>query len=134
MADQILFHGRVDQAKLIGLLKRARIFVHPSTKEAGGSITMLEANACGLPIVCYRHPLGIDPSLIRKGLTGFVVDEVNPEGLLAGMEEMLRLGEDPAIRDACVAYAREFDWSAIAGRYRQLFRELSTSRGKKIEE
>ena len=38
VADQICFHGRVDDARLASLLKRAKIFVHPSTKEAEAAL------------------------------------------------------------------------------------------------
>ena len=124
VSDLVTFHGQLDDARLVSLLKRARIFVHPSTKEAGGSITLLEANACGLPIVCYRHPLGIDPSLIVDRGTGLMVDSVGPEGLLAGIEEMLRVAEDANIRHTCIEHAREFDWSMIADRYRRMLDEL----------
>jgi glycosyltransferase involved in cell wall biosynthesis len=119
--EQINFHGRVDEGRLMGLLKRARVFVHPSTKEAGGSITMLEANACGLPIVCYRHPLGIDPTLIRDRTTGLLIDDICPEGLDLGIEEMLAIATNGDVRQACIDHASEFDWGVIAGKYRALF-------------
>jgi len=128
--NQITFHGRVDEEKLIGLLKRAKVFVHPSTKEAGGSITMLEANACGLPIVCYRHPLGIDPALIVNRVTGLLVDDIGPEGLEGGINDMLNLATASDIRQACINHARAFDWSVVADRYRQLVNRLLEDRGK----
>ncbi len=124
VANQITFHGRVNETRLIGLLKRAKVFVHPSTKEAGGSITTLEANACGLPVVCYRHPLGIDPSLIIHRSTGLMVDVFGPIGLAAGIGEMLKISEDPATRLACLSFASNFDWGIIAGRYQELFQKL----------
>lgn len=124
VTSQITFHGRVDDGRLIGLLKRARLFVHPSTKEGGGSITMLEANACGLPIVCYRHPLGVDPKLIIQGRTGLLVANVSAEGLAAGIAEMLQLDDAQPVREDCLAHARAFDWDAIALHYRQLVEGL----------
>lgn len=128
VSGQITFHGQVDDDRLVALLKRARIFVHPSTKEGGGSITMLEANACGLPIVCYRHPLGVDPKLIVQGRTGLLVDDVSAEGLAAGIAEMLRLDDVQAVREDCLAHARAFDWDAIALCYRQLIESLLDKR------
>ncbi len=121
IADQIVFHGRVDDEQLFSILKRNRVFVHPSTKEGGGSITLLEANACGLPIVCYRHPQGIDPGMVQNKVTGMLVDDVSPSALADGITEMIRITEQCSPRNDCVAFAQRYDWREIAREYGKCF-------------
>jgi glycosyltransferase involved in cell wall biosynthesis len=124
LAGQITFHGAVDDQRLVSLLKRAQIFVHPSTKEGGGSITLLEANACGLPVVCYNHPNGIDPGQIRLNETGLLATPVNHKGLGEAIARMLMLCRSKPIQEACVAHARDFGWDAIAMQYGELFEQV----------
>jgi glycosyltransferase involved in cell wall biosynthesis len=125
IADRVVFHGRVDDARLASLLKRACVFVHPSFKEGGGSITLLEANACGLPVVCYRHPLGIDPALVVEGTTGLLASPITPRALADAIAAMLRLARNGALKSACRQYASGFEWSAIASQYLALADQLT---------
>lgn len=128
IADQVVFHGHVETDRAKALLKRSKVFVHASTQECGGSVNLLEANACGLPVVCYRHPMGIDPAQITEGVTGLMVSPVEPTVLADGILTMLRLVATENVRARCVAHARSFDWSVIAERYRALINELLSSR------
>lgn len=120
VAELLTFHGRIDDETLRSILKRNRVFVHPSTKEGGGSITLLEANASGLPVVCYRHPKGIDSALIVENETGIIVDPVSPEALANGIVQMLRSAGANPVREKCEQYARKFDWDEIAREYKRL--------------
>lgn len=124
VADQIVFHGRVETDRAKALLKRSKVFVHASTQECGGSVNLLEANACGLPIVCYRHPMGIDSTLVTEGKTGLMVSPAEPASLADGISAMLRLVATEDIRTRCLAHAKSFDWSVIAEQYRALIEDL----------
>ena len=78
ISENVVFHGEIESdIEAYSWMKTARIFVHPSTKEGGGSITVLEANACGLPVVAYRHENGIADELIDEGVNGYWVNETN---------------------------------------------------------
>jgi glycosyltransferase involved in cell wall biosynthesis len=124
VADQIVFHGRVETDRAKALLKRSKVFVHASTQECGGSVNLLEANACGLPVVCYRHPMGIDPAQVIDGETGLMVSPAEPRFLAYGISEMLRLAATDNVRARCLAHVKSFDWSVIAERYRALIDDL----------
>jgi len=124
VADQIVFHGRVEDDQATALLKRSKAFVHPSTQQCGGSVNLLEANACGLPVVCYRHPMGIDPAQLVEGETGIMVSPVEPQSLAAGISIMLQLVETDHVREHCIAHAQSSDWTAIAEQYRMLVEHL----------
>jgi glycosyltransferase involved in cell wall biosynthesis len=124
VAKQITWHGAIEKDENVHtLLRSARIFVHPSTKEGGGSITSLEANAAGLPVIAFAHPGGISPELIVEGLNGSWVAEISAEALADSVERLLP-DTGPASRERATSFAQDFDWSGIAARYDKMFQDV----------
>ena len=126
ISDNVKFHGGIESdIEAYSRMKASRLFVHPSTKEGGGSITVLEANACGLPVVTYRHENGISEELISEGINGYRVDEINPRAL-ADKVRYLFLEEDlgKIAKDNSVGHAKKYDWFNIGKEYDDYFSEL----------
>jgi glycosyltransferase involved in cell wall biosynthesis len=124
VGDQVRWLGAIEKDEdVYSLLRSARLFVHPSTKEGGGSITSLEANAAGLPVIAFSHPGGISPELIVEGVNGAWVAEVSAEALAASIEQCFkRIGS--AEGSMASSFARDFDWSGIAARYDTMFGDI----------
>ncbi len=72
LADVIEFTGRKGNAEVLDLLRRGKVFFHASSRE-GFPVVMVEALACGLPVVAYRIPGVVD--VIDDGVTGLLVEE-----------------------------------------------------------
>jgi glycosyltransferase involved in cell wall biosynthesis len=124
VASLITWHGAIEKdEEVYSLLRSAKVFVHPSTKEGGGSITSLEANAAGLPVVAFAHPGGISPELIVEGVNGAWVAEVSAQALAACLERVL-MQVDPAARETAASFARNFDWSGSAAHYDRLLNDI----------
>jgi glycosyltransferase involved in cell wall biosynthesis len=105
------FLGRVEHAALPELLSRSRVFVLPSRYE-GSPKALLEAMACGVPVVGARVP-GIEDVIVDRGnglLAGTTVDEIR-----AALVELLG---DAALRqklsEAGVRYVAERCSLAVA--------------------
>ena len=94
------FLGNVANDRLPELLNRAQLFALPSRYE-GNPKALLEAMACGLPVIAARVP-GVD-QVIRHGKTGYVC-EPGWQALHAGIRELLA---DPQRRAELGAAARE---------------------------
>lgn len=123
LKEQVRFLGPVaEDDEVYALLKASLLFVHPSTKEGGGSITSLEANAAGLPVVAFRHPGGISPELIEEGINGHWVGEVDAAALANGIAQGLTLAGQDGVASRCEAFSQPFDWDALALQYDALFR------------
>ena len=116
LQDCVTFAGFVPDAELPALYAAADLFVQPS-REAGGNtaiegfgITLVEAGACGLPVIGGRT--GGTGEAIADGDTGVLVDPYDPDALAAAMVRLLqddayarRLGEQARARAV-----HEFAW------------------------
>ena len=57
LSDNIIFKGFMeDYDDLIGYMKSSKVLVLPSTREGFGMV-VIEANACGIPVVTVDHPM-----------------------------------------------------------------------------
>lgn len=73
LGEAVSFHDFLPYADLYARMKAARVFVLPSTREGFG-LSVLEANACGLPVITVRHPDNAAQELIVEGRNGLVVE------------------------------------------------------------
>ena len=111
------------------LLQAMDVFVLPSLAE-GISNTILEAMACGLPVVATR--VGGNEELVVEGETGFLVSRSDP-GAMA--ETLLHYLEDDTLRDRHGAAARRrvekhFSIHGMVNRYLEVYDELCREQDK----
>ncbi len=86
--DQVQFLGPVERTARDALLRGALGLVHMVTRPERFGLTMIEAMACGTPVLGAR--LGSVPEIVVDGATGFVCDGVDDAvakvGLLGGLD------------------------------------------------
>lgn len=92
LGSSVEFLGRQDHAQVTALLRRVRAFAQHSVTALSGdsegtAITILEAAACGLPVLATRHS-GIKDTMVA-GATGFLVEELDIDGMAEGMRQVL---------------------------------------------
>ena len=127
LGDSVEFLGALEREQdVLSVVKGSKVCVNPSTKEGGGSITLLEANACGVPVIAIRHPLGIDQGLIDDGSNGWWVDEMKASALASKIVAVLDDASGLArAHERSKAFAKRFDWAEIASQYESVYREVS---------
>jgi len=116
------FTGYVSEEKKREILQSAWVGVNTSSKEGWG-ITVLEANACGTPVIASNSP-GLRDSVIN-GKTGFLVEHGNVERLA---ERIIKVLEDEKLRstlsNSAVEWAKKFDWDISAEKMLSLIKEV----------
>ncbi|TXL69306.1 glycosyltransferase family 4 protein [Vineibacter terrae] len=71
----IEFIGEINERQKADFLGNARALLFPVDWPEPFGLVMIEAMACGTPVVAFRH--GSVPEVIDNGLSGFVVDTVD---------------------------------------------------------
>lgn len=79
LENDVIFTGRIESQKIHKYYQAADIFVLPSYTE-GLPVSILEAMACGLPIVATS--VGGIPEIINDGFNGFLVPPKNETELI----------------------------------------------------
>ena len=110
LEGRVVFTGYVAEEDLPALFSGARLFVFPSLYEGFG-LPVLEAMACGVPVVCSNAS-----SLPEvAGDAALLFDPLDVEGMAAAMERVLG---DERLRAELVERglkrAREFSWEKCA--------------------
>ncbi|MEM7143964.1 MAG: glycosyltransferase [Verrucomicrobiota bacterium] len=94
LGEHVRLAGWVDQEALKAIYGESHVFLHPSevtesSDQEGVPNSMLEAMACGLPVVATRH--GGIPEAMEDGKDGFLVAEKSPDEIA---DALLRLTGD----------------------------------------
>jgi colanic acid/amylovoran biosynthesis glycosyltransferase len=92
LGDEVEMLGWINQSEIQNEFDRADLFLLPSVTSNSGDqegtpTALLEAQACGVPVVSTLHA-GI-PEIVLDGVTGFLVEEGNVNSLVLGLEKLL---------------------------------------------
>jgi glycosyltransferase involved in cell wall biosynthesis len=118
VADLVDFrHDVTEQKDVYGLLKAARVCVFPTAREGFG-IAVLEALACGVPVITTSAPDNLAQHLVRRSARGTVCEPTTAalsdaiKAALAGPENADPEHADPE-HGACEPWLREYGWDAM---------------------
>jgi glycosyltransferase involved in cell wall biosynthesis len=89
----VIFAGEVPLGDLPGYFRECDIFVNPTNQQNGYDLTMVEAMACGKPVVSSN--IGSTPTLITDGIDGVLFPTANVGELSRAVATLLG---DPARR------------------------------------
>jgi len=106
LSDSVEFAGIRPPVEVAGIVAGALAFVQHSVIAADGGaegtpLAILEAGACGVPVISTRHE-GIKDVVIEKE-TGILVDEFDIDGMAEGM---VLLAENPSVAEMMGKKAR----------------------------
>ncbi len=110
------FVGEVGGAAKDAFLGNALAVVFPINWAEPFGLVMIEAMACGTPVVAFRR--GSTPEVMTDGVTGFVVDDVEGAALA------VKKASDLDRRLCRMAFVDRFDAARMARDYQAVYRKL----------
>jgi glycosyltransferase involved in cell wall biosynthesis len=116
LSDRIQWVGEVDEDERNKLMSKAMAFLHPVVFREPFGLTLIEAMACGCPIIAFNR--GAIPEIVKTGVTGFVVEDV--EGMIDALHNIQSIS-----RQACREHAlTNFSAERMADGYEEIYKKL----------
>jgi glycosyltransferase involved in cell wall biosynthesis len=119
LAEKVIFHGFLTEEAKVELIQKAHVAVNTSLKEGWG-LTVIEANACGTPVVAARVA-GLQDSVL-DGKTGVLVPYGDSTALARQIGKLL---QDDVRRNKmsqeAIKWAACFNWDHTAQHCLDLF-------------
>ena len=104
---------------LIGYMKSSKVFVLPSIREGFG-IVVIEANACGLPVVVVDHEMNAATDLVVEGVngikSGLKVEEM-ADNIIKSLESSGKC------KEKCIELSRKYDWNKIVDSLEKVYND-----------
>jgi glycosyltransferase involved in cell wall biosynthesis len=114
--DQIEFIGEINERAKARFLSEARALLFPVDWPEPFGIVMIEAMACGTPVLAFR--CGSVPEIVDNGVTGQIVD--TEEEAIRQLPQVLSLDRRAVRR----RFEQRFSASRMAKDYIQVYRSL----------
>ena len=120
LINRIVLTGYVVNTDLPAIYSQCDLFLYPSLRESFG-IPMLEAMACGVPVITSNTSSMPEVS----GDAGYLIDPFKPEEITAAM---IRFEKNPELKDQFIQkgliQAAKFSWRAMAENVLDIYHEI----------
>jgi glycosyltransferase involved in cell wall biosynthesis len=110
------FMGEIGEGAKHELLRGARALLFPIDWEEPFGLVMIEALACGTPVIAWRR--GSVPEVIDHGVTGFIVDDLD------AAVTAVRAIQDIDRASCRTAFEQRFEAARMARAYVAAYREV----------
>ena len=112
LAGTVEFAGFVPDDEIYGVMKSASVLALPSVREGFGCV-VVEANACGVPVVTVDHPDNAARHLITSGRNGYLAT-VDAAGLARALAAALDAAPGMDSRAVAARAGHLRDWDEVA--------------------
>jgi len=120
LKENIKFLGFLEnQNHMYALIKSSKIFVLPSVREGFG-IVVIEANACGIPVITVDYKDNAARDLIEEGKNGFIC-KLNEEEIANRIIRTLEYGLEEKNKRFCIDSAKKYDWVKVVDKIEELY-------------
>ena len=119
LSSRTKFVGKVDDDKLLDYYRACNVFVLPSTSVENCPLVVLEAMACGLPVITTR--IAGPMELVEEGVSGYTVPPRDSRSLAKAIRSILLDNDERNImgRNARRLAIEKYSWAVILEKYMQ---------------
>ena len=119
LEKNIIFKGFIEkQEDVLALIKSSMVFVLPSVREGFG-ITIIEANACGIPVITINHKDNASKDLIQNNKNGYVC-ELDEKNISQNIVKAIKQNKN--MKDDCMLASKKYDWNNIIEKFEEVYR------------
>ena len=122
--DQVIFLGSVGPRRRADVLGDAAALLHPISFDEPFGLSVVEAMACGTPVVAYRR--GSMPEVVDEGVTGYLAHDI--ESAISAVPEAVRLDRSVVRARAVARFGADRMVEDYLRAYEALLRSASTAR------
>ena len=130
LAEVVRFTGRLSDSELVAVNQAADVFGVPSTALEGFGLVVLEALACGTPVIVTN--VGGLPETVRALDPSLVVPPGDAQALAARLAAALDGAAPLPSRDRCRRYAEGFSWAESARRHNEVYERAIVGDGSLV--
>lgn len=128
LINSVTFHGNVNHESVLQSLSNSHIFVFSTRVKEGFPKAVLEALACGLPVIATR--VSVIPQLLKNG-SGILLDDTSAPAVANAILDLLAVPEKLAqmgalAREAAQGYTLEAWGETIGQRLRAAWGSLKS--------
>ena len=130
VCENVEFAGFQEYDALIGKFKASKMLVLPSSREGFGMV-VIEAFACGVPVVTVREKYNAAQGLVENGVDGFVV-ALGDKEISAGIVKILKkdtkykkTSEYKKLSEAAFQKAKKYDWNEAVIKLENSYEEFA---------
>lgn len=117
---KIRWIGEVDPIERNKLMSEALCMLHPVSWKEPFGLTMIEAMACGCPVIAFRE--GSVPEIVVNKKTGFIVD--NEKQMIRAIKKISSIS-----RKACREHVKKnFTLNKMVDSYEKLYHEIADAK------
>jgi glycosyltransferase involved in cell wall biosynthesis len=110
--ENVKFKGFQEYRVLIGKIKASKVLVLPSSREGFGMV-VIEAFACGVPVITVKEKYNAAQGLIADGVDGFSV-RLEEREIAKAIEKIIKEGSEiTKASEVILNKAKKYDWDEI---------------------
>jgi glycosyltransferase involved in cell wall biosynthesis len=120
LENNVIFLGFLENHDYVyAMIKASKVFVLPSSREGFG-IVVVEANACGLPVITIDHKDNAAKDLIEEGKNGFVC-RLDKEKISEIIVRILENNLEQKIKKTCMDIAKKYNWDKSTSQIEKVY-------------
>lgn len=130
----IEYLGEKSGQELVELYQKAKIFLFPIDWEEPFGLVLVEAMACGTPVVAYNR--GAVAEIVKEGVTGFICPAGDIDAMIKAVKKIYKIPEEEyrTMRWACRKHVEEnFTIEKMVEGYEKIYQKVIDDWKKKEE-